>query len=692
MMKRDARLQPATPEQVSRFSVARSVPFETAEAELERLRVRQIEAQTEDPFLRGYEPPIWYVVKALVRGLQPSDGEIAHVRRRLGLDWDAFAERMRTRLGFAHPVSEILIMGANRAGKTDFAAKTIMQTCYLGAKEINVGFQSLPTGKQVQMPRIWNYMPNDCKARNIAGKKATDVNEHISYTRQNGFSGSKITFGNGSSVRFVSYEADVSHNMEGSALDMCWLDEEFMKTFLDAARFRLASKRGTLICTFTPVHGYTPVVADFLADMRVTRWHTTWMLPRDGGAPMPWNELGLTKDEYERLVAWRNENSVGDPGVPESRPEDCFEWLFDEGSCDGLADVPPGRAFGRTPRIGVCRGGEAAAVWFYGRDNPYGMPGEVIVRAAANKSALKEIKCRVYGIAEQIKGRMFPEFKRERNVISASELPARLVRFMVVDPAPERNWSAGWYGYEPVTDVLYKYRDWPGDYDIPGVGHPGPWAIPSDRRIGVNDGDRGPAQDPFGFGFLAYKFEWARLERWKNYADWLRDGHRADERYEDWDLIEQWSEIDGVAERMAYRVIDARAGSQSKIHSTESVSLFEDVSRLAEGFQPASGQKIDVGVNVLRDRISSGRYKIVDSCTNTIFAYETYCGADGQKGACKDFADLDRYAVLSGFEDYRAEDATEIAASPTSSDSVRNTAERRLPAARGPRKSRIWWS
>ena len=112
------------------------------------------------------------------------------------------------------------------------------------------------------MPRVWHYLPKELKARNIAGKKSKDNEEHISYTKQNGFSSSKITFGNGSDIRFVSYDMDVDGAMEGSALDYCWLDEEFPKSFLDAARFRLASKRGFLLGTFTPVRGYTPVVKD----------------------------------------------------------------------------------------------------------------------------------------------------------------------------------------------------------------------------------------------------------------------------------------------------------------------------------------------------------------------------------------------------------------------------------------------
>ena len=66
------------------------------------------------------------------------------------------------------------------------------------------------------------------------------------------------------------------------------------------------------------------------------------------------------------------------------------------------------------------------------------------------------------------------------------------------------------------------------------------------------------------------------------------------------------------------------------------------------GFFLFSGQKISVGLDVLQDLVKSGRYKVSAACVNTIAAYGMYTGADGQKGACKDMIDLDRYAVLSG--------------------------------------------
>lgn len=701
---RDAHYQPPTAEQVRRYAAAKGIEPAAAERRLVQERERFLTLMRGDAYTYGYEPDIWLVAKALLRGAKPTPPEVRRVKNALDVDWETFARRMRERLGFRGPVGEMLIMGANRSGKTDFASKLAMQFADEGKRRLVAGFQTLKTGKGTQMKRLWHYMPTHFKERNIALKKASRIDEHISYTEQNGFAGSKITFGNGSALDFVTYEMDVKA-IEGSEYDFGWLDEEFPMEFLGTLRSRLASKRGTLLATFTPISGYTPVVADFLDGMRVTQWHTAHMLPLDGGEPEPWSELGLTREEYGWLLESAEKGQ--DCGIPEARPERCVEWL---GSC-GVEGLRGGgdstsqrlnttttpRAFAQVPRVAVCKGGQAAAVWFYGSDNPYGIPSSVIASAARNRRATAEIKARVYGIAEKLTGRLFPKFSRARNVIAPEELPKRLVRIMVVDPAPERNWCCGWYGWDPAADVLYKYREWPGNYEIPGVGVPPPWAQLSDRNRGVNDGEYAGGQEDFGMSFLKYKFEWARLERWRDYEEWANgkygrlpplagarsvgagdgtDGagprtpesaaggsggaDEAPDWPEDIGIVEDWSELAGTAEPIRERVIDARAAAQSKMSMRENLTLFDEVAKLAEGFVPASGQKIAVGLDILRDRIETGRYKVTAECVNTIFAYEQYTGRDGQKGAVKDWIDLDRYAVLSGVFECDAEDAEEI--------------------------------
>lgn len=644
---RDAYYQAPSEGAVEAYARKAGVGVEAARRRLEADRVRFIEAMRSDPYTHGFEPDIWLVAKALLRDARPTRRERAEVERRLRMGWDEYARRMRLKLGFMRPVDELLLMGANRSGKTDFASKLAMQKASRGDCTMMAGFQTLKTGKGVQMRRLWNYMERRFKDRNIALRKADRIDEHISYTEQNGFAGSRITFGNGSRLDFVTYEMDVKA-IEGSEFDFGWLDEEFPMGFLATLRSRLASKRGTLLATFTPISGYTPVVADFLDGMYVTRWHVAHMLPLDGKRPEPWSELGLAEGEYRRLT----ETQDGDPGVPESRPERCLEWVLEEGAPE-TGRRADGRTFARTPRVAVCKGGRAAAVWFYGSDNPYGCPASVIASAERNRRAVAEIKARVYGMAERLSGRLFPMFSRDRNVVRPEDIPQCGARLMVIDPAPERNWCVGWYRYARETDTLYKYREWPSAYEVPGVGVPPAWARLSDRNRGVNDGEYAGGQEDFGMNFLKYKYEWARLEGWADFEEWAKS-HDPLEWPEDLDEVAEWDAERGARERIALRVIDARAAAQSKMSMRENLTLFDEVDRLVPGLVPASGQRIDVGLSVLRDRIETGRYRVSSGCVNTIFAYENYTGRDGQKGAVKDWIDLDRYAALAdlaGMED-----------------------------------------
>ena len=84
---RDAMTQPATPRQIAAFAEKRGISTAEAAALLYEMRTRQITRRAEDPFSYGYEPPIWYVVKALLRNPVWSDYERTFIRKRLGAEW-----------------------------------------------------------------------------------------------------------------------------------------------------------------------------------------------------------------------------------------------------------------------------------------------------------------------------------------------------------------------------------------------------------------------------------------------------------------------------------------------------------------------------------------------------------------------------------------------------------------------------
>ena len=109
------------------------------------------------------------------------------------------------------------------------------------------------------------------------------------------------------------------------------------------------------------------------------------------------------------------------------------------------------------------------------------------------------------------------------------------------------------------------YREWPGSFEIPGIGVPDPWAKRSSRKGGVNDGDPDLGQRSFGFSFLRYKFEIARLEGWEDFVRWERSGSGTEMDggwlYPDEDDLMMWNEGNGSRERVAARGwVAARAG------------------------------------------------------------------------------------------------------------------------------------
>ena len=710
----DAQLGGVTPAKAAAWARAHGRNVREGLRVLGAALERESARRREDPFAFGYEPPIWYVASALLAGSPVSPGMAARVRERTGLGWEAFAERMRLACGFEAPVRELLIMGANRSGKTDWASKRLVRRLAAGRDEqLVVGAQTRETSRSTQQDRVWHYLPRDLRARN--GERGNVF--YLNHKDQTGFTFNKITLDDHSNLRFVTYEQDVNAIMEGPAFDEGWLDEEFGKRWLDALRFRLSSKRGTLIATFTPVSGYTPVVADFLEGMTVTRRTTAYLLPRDGGPPLPHAQLGLTEAEWEAVKA-------GEPGgAPESRPEDCFAWLEDDGPFAEPENVAPGRVFETVPRVARKRDGSAAILWFLGRDNPYGAPGRVIEVAAGNVRAEEAIRRRVYGLATQTRGGRF-RFDKARHVRPDAEVPELLARTMVTDPAPERNWFALWMGVDAAGDV-WVYREWPGDYEIPGQGVPGDWAVVSDRRGGVNDGDRGPAQEKFGFGLEKYKAEWARLEGWADAAQWAASGSLEVWRFGNleeprslepglspsatvWPFgaharravparanplslqasklpaafpesaeIRAWEAAHGTREPLRRRVIDSRAGSQSKIGFGGDRTLLELCQELCADFVPASGRRIGAGeelINALLDPAPGGRRLFVAaSCKNTIFALGHLTGADGQKGACKEPIDCLRYGLESGLLDDRPDPALDA---PTCGPGARAPAPR----------------
>jgi hypothetical protein len=332
-----------------------------------------IQLEKADPFSYGYEPPHWGHADDLLK------------------DCD-----------------ELFISGGNRSGKTEYCAKRAVQTLLNkpGAR-VAVFHTTSQSSLQSQQPVVYKYIPAHLKKT----KKGKVTN--ISYTQKGGFTFSTFVLPNASQCWCMNYAQDI-RVLEGNELDLAWADEEVGADWLEAIRFRLVTRAGKLITSFTPVSGFTPTVKDLLS-----------------GHSVEWTQ------ESELLPG---ENL---PGIPK----------------------------GHMPYVLNLRRKNSKAIFFFTAYNPYNPYSELKKRLDGANS--RDIKIRAYGWAEATIGNQFPRFS-EQHVVK--EVPDGGMNFMVADPAGARNWFMLWG--RAVAGKLYIYREWPdarthGEWALPGGKHDG---------------------------------------------------------------------------------------------------------------------------------------------------------------------------------------------------------------------------
>jgi len=560
-----------------------------------RKREELIVQEKEDPIRFGWEPPIWRVCDAL-----------------LDMPWcdPDYAVAMREHLGFKRAVKALLINGGNRAGKSEYAAKCVLKVllrtfegrawCFHSSNQNSVEYQH---------PLIWKFLPKELR------QKIRSETTYISYNQKYGFSDSKVVLPNKAEIAFRNYEQDI-RKIEGGECDIIWPDELVPPDWVDTMMFRIATREGRIIVTFTPVDGYTATVKLFQDGSEVMKEATAFMLPTDGGEPAV--EQALVR-------------------------EDCDRWIEGE---TGLPEPPPDRKFERMPRVLRCFERDKAVVFFHTADNPYGNPQSVADKVEGRPAAW--IRERWYGLADKTVTSQFPLFNVKIHVVAHPEdIPKDGTNFLFIDPASGRNFFMTWIRCTP--EGAYVYREWPGADEVPGVGVPGPWAVPCGKK---KDGKPGDGQKPFGFGLRQYKEEIARLEGWKErLAPKPEEMNRTE-------FVVSWSAEGGADEEIADRYLDSRFASAPKLQDDRPVTLITQFEDIGLFFLPTPGKDREEGISLINDLLFYDREAEVDFfnkpkllvgawCRNTIFALQNYTGQDGLKGACKDCVDNLRYFATS---------------------------------------------
>ena len=313
---------------------------------------------------------------------------------------------------------ELLILGGNRASKTEFAAKMVCET--LVNKKSAVAWclhSSLPTSIELQQPIIKKYLPPEWREM---GKKGAIAN--VSWTDKNGFSDQVFVLPNKSRCRFLHYTQDIKV-LEGGECDIIWCDELVPLNWLETLRFRIATRQGKLMITFTPVKGYSMTVKDYVAGAKIAETRPSELLPK-------------------------NINVAGCPA-------------------------------GHMPYVLEPYRKNSRVMTFFTEDNPFG--GYESVKKMLDGKNSTEIKIRAYGWADKLEGKIFAKFDEKVHVVAPDKIPTTGTRFCATDPAGVKNWFIKWYIIDPLGRA-FIYREWPdrqtyGEWALPSEkpdGRPGP--------------------------------------------------------------------------------------------------------------------------------------------------------------------------------------------------------------------------
>ncbi len=535
--------------------------------------------------------------------------------RNLGGGWkravDAIAAVKR-----ANPrwIPKILCMGGNGSSKSEFGAWHAMKLMVeKPGTQVAVLCPSQTQARKILMSRLFDNLPPEWKPAET-GKTKSGITGNISYTRKMGFTENMFILPNGSRCTFYFYlEGDVA-SIEGDQLDLVLADEEVPVEWLEAVEYRLARTGGTLIAMFTPISGYIPAVRWFRGSARVIEARAAPLLKQVNGQEIP---------------AWLD----GPAGVT---AEPVMMPLLEYG------DDP-------TKRI----------VYFWTEECCYPAGGyETLVQLMKMKRAgLNEIKTRAYGWPATVRDARFPILSLRAHAIHpdralAGEVPKECTWFMYLDPAKARNHVMQWWAVtRDKREILV--REWPQQDDyIPGVGQPGPWAVDAKKGKAL-DGVPGPAQESWGLTTEQYVAEIRRVE-----IELAR-------------LYEGRS--DGTPIKVWRYEMDSRGGEAG----ADGRTYFTEFARCGVRFQDTSGQALNArsdnpdgvcGISLITDALGYDTQKPlgpdnrprllvvyapadVDSgesvprgCANSWDALQNWTGADGLKGARKDWIDLFHYA------------------------------------------------
>lgn len=486
----------------------------------------------------------------------------------------------------------LYIAGGKRAGKSEWAAKRVVQAAMKYARGVIWCFQdNHPTSIATQQKLVWKYLPPEIRAMN--GKHDRRRISAVNYTQKNGFADGVLVLPNRTAIHFLTYNSEVTdytgwqigadvlpRDLDPNIPNIgAWADENMPLQWFENITFRATTRSAKVIWTFSTTEGITTTIKEVL------------------GTPK------TLKTRFAELLADR----VNIPGLP----------------------------VGHMPYVQQCSRRKTMAIYFHSELNLFGDNYTNVKTLCAGKPSAY-VEENAYGFARDVMAKAFPLFG-EWNIVQPENVPKSGTNYMLTDPGDgSRNWATIWVRVVRGGDH-YIYRDWP---DCQTYGE---WAVPS-ADTKQPDGDRGPAQRSMGYGTEQLATEWRKLES----------------------STSTGTNGEPQKEEIFQRFIDPRAGNTKHIEEHGGTCLIEKFVELKDPliFTAASGVEKSIGfthVNTmlwwnkeqpLCPIVNAPRLYVAANCHQVIWTMSNYTDRGGEKGGCKDFADLLRYMALADLQHY----------------------------------------
>jgi hypothetical protein len=498
--------------------------------------------------------------------------------------------------------NDLLILGGNRSSKTEFAGKSCMETLYSGDGKAVWAFHSTePASVERQQPYLYRYMWPEHRQ---IGKQSI---AYVKYHPKTGFSDNSFMLPNSSRCRFLNYMMDIS-TLEGSELDKIWCDELVPVEFLDTLRYRIMSRNGKMLVTFTPLEGYSMTVAQYLDGARVIESRPAPLLPQD-----------------EILVR----------GCPR----------------------------GHMPYILQCHKTGRYVIFFFSEWNPYPMGFYRNMQKMLDKSPKAVIMVRAYGYTEKMTATAFPKFG-DVHIVEPDVIPKNGTNYMVFDNHGARNWFMMWARVDDLGRV-YIYREWP-DISV------GDWALSDKRPDGkAGPGQfEGAGRGTNDYKRLVWELEGADLGRVVGRS--LKALEEKTYRFrqpgaDSWDMGGDVIMERYIDPRAGTATVPGKEEGTSVIElMAEEETDGEKMLMPSMSVMPAPAAKVDEGTGLINNWLSYDAERPVTmdncpklyvsrNCVNTIYALRTWTGMDGEKGATKDPVDCLKMLAKADIQHYEGE-------------------------------------